>query len=71
MARGRLTFNKEFCKACELCIKFCTNDVLGLDKGYINSSGYHPVSAINLDKCNGCGTCALMCPDIVIMVERE
>lgn len=71
MAKGRLSFHVEFCKACELCIEFCPDDVLALDKDYINTSGYHPISAINPEKCNGCGICALMCPDMVIDVERE
>lgn len=71
MARGRLSFYVEFCKACELCIQFCPHDTLGLDKNTINASGYHPISAVDPESCTGCGICALMCPDMVIEVVRE
>lgn len=71
MAKGRVCFHIELCKACELCIKFCPQGTLGLDKNSINASGYHPISAVNPDSCTGCAICALMCPDMVIEVERE
>lgn len=71
MARGRVSFLEEDCKGCELCIHFCPRHILGLDRGRINASGYHPVTNLEPDNCNGCGICALMCPDIVIRVERE
>lgn len=71
MAKGRVRFFIERCKACELCVRFCPRDVLGLNEHTINILGYHPVADLNPDECNGCGTCALMCPDMVIEVERE
>ncbi|QGT99875.1 hypothetical protein SYNTR_1282 [Candidatus Syntrophocurvum alkaliphilum] len=71
MPKGRVRFVAELCKACQLCVRFCPKDVLSLDKHIINVLGYHPVKAINPDDCNGCATCALMCPDLVITVERE
>ena len=30
----------------------------------------HMIYRINPDVCIGCGSCAIMCPDCVIMVER-
>lgn len=71
MAKGRVHFFSEECKACELCVHFCPKDVLGLDMANINTLGYHPVTAVLPDNCTGCGICALMCPDMVIVVERE
>lgn len=71
MPRGRVSFNIEHCKACELCVNFCPQQTLGLDKSTINSLGYHPVTAVRPETCTGCGICALMCPDLVIKVERE
>lgn len=71
MAKGILSFHMDRCKACELCIHFCPKNILGLDKSVINALGYHPVTAINPESCTGCGTCALICPDLVIEVERE
>lgn len=71
MAKGRVRFRVERCKACELCVKFCPKEVLVLDKNIINPMGYHPITAVREDACNGCGICAVMCPDLVIVVERE
>ncbi|MGR6836526.1 4Fe-4S binding protein [Syntrophomonas erecta] len=71
MAKGRVTFRTERCKACGLCVKFCPRETLALDITAINSLGYHPVSVVKPESCTGCGTCALMCPDLVIVVEKE
>ncbi|HHW61955.1 MAG TPA: 4Fe-4S dicluster domain-containing protein [Syntrophomonadaceae bacterium] len=71
MAKGRVHLEIDRCKACQLCITFCSRNVLGLDEHTINSLGYHPVTAVNPEECNGCAVCAMMCPDLVIEVERE
>lgn len=71
MARGSVSFRTERCKACELCVKYCPQDTLALDKTNINPMGYHPITVARADSCNGCGICAMMCPDLVITVERE
>jgi len=67
--KGKLTFNDEFCKGCELCVSFCPVNILYLDKDRINSSGYHLISVTDMDKCIGCASCAIICPDSVIKVE--
>jgi 2-oxoglutarate ferredoxin oxidoreductase subunit delta len=33
--------------------------------------GFHPVSISDMEQCTGCATCARMCPDLVIEVEKE
>lgn len=71
MARGRLKFDDERCKACELCVFYCPQGILKLDKHQINSLGFHPVTITDEEKCNGCAICAMMCPDMIIQVERE
>lgn len=71
MAKGKVHFDTERCKACELCVYFCPKDVLGIDTGILNELGYHPAGAVVPESCTGCGVCALMCPDLVITVERE
>lgn len=71
MSKGRVRFDTDRCKACELCVSFCPKQVLGLDQNMINVLGYHPVTALKPEDCTGCGTCALMCPDVIIEVERE
>ncbi len=71
MARGKVHFLIDRCKACGLCIEFCPTDVLGFDENTINDLGYHPVTALRAQLCSGCAVCGLVCPDLVIEVERE
>jgi 2-oxoglutarate ferredoxin oxidoreductase subunit delta len=37
----------------------------------INEMGYHPAIIKAKEKCTGCTLCAIVCPDLVIEVERE
>jgi 2-oxoglutarate ferredoxin oxidoreductase subunit delta len=39
--------------------------------GRINEMGYHPAALEEPENCTGCTLCALVCPDMVIEVERE
>ena len=36
MAKFTLTFNKEYCKGCELCVTACPKGILALDKEFTN-----------------------------------
>ena len=36
----------------------------------INKKGHHPAVCTAPDECVGCASCALMCPDCVITVEK-
>ena len=36
----------------------------------MNSWGYYPASVTDMEKCIGCANCAIMCPDLCIVVER-
>lgn len=67
--KGRLTFNNEACKGCDLCTHFCPVDILYLDKDRMNSHGYNLISVTDMDKCIACAQCAIICPDSVITVE--
>ena len=40
------------------------------DPDVITAKGYHPAHCTDQEKCTGCATCALMCPDVAITVER-
>jgi 2-oxoglutarate ferredoxin oxidoreductase subunit delta len=35
-----------------------------------NAKGYHPATVRRMSECTGCASCARMCPDSVITVER-
>lgn len=71
MAKGKVTFNRDICKGCELCVTACPVNIIVMDKKSINAKGYHPATVLEEDKCIGCGNCAIMCPDSVITVERN
>ncbi len=69
MAKGKVIFDEERCKGCELCISACPLNILGL-KDEINSKGFHPAYVTDEEKCTGCANCATICPDVVITVYR-
>ncbi|WP_368854370.1 4Fe-4S binding protein [Escherichia coli] len=37
----------------------------------MNKKGYNPATVFEMEKCIGCASCATMCPDVVITVERD
>lgn len=67
---GRVSFDENKCKGCELCTTVCPVKIVVMDKERINVKGYHPATVKEMDKCTACGSCAKMCPDVVISVER-
>ena len=69
MVKGKVIFDIETCKGCELCIQACPQDSLELSPK-LNAQGYHYVVLVK-DNCTGCTNCALVCPDAVITVYRE
>jgi len=68
--KGRIEINRELCKGCELCVFFCPKKVIMLSD-QLNAAGYLP-SAFNDSggECTGCGTCAVVCPEVAIEVYR-
>ena len=70
---NKVTFNVERCKGCGLCVEACTKKILELSPDKLNSKGYHPAQMItgSEEKCIACAMCALMCPDVVITVEKD
>lgn len=66
--KGKVVFDIQKCKGCELCIEACKEDALVLSEK-LNNKGYKYVIANN-DLCTGCVNCALVCPDAVITVYR-
>ena len=56
---AKLTFKEELCKGCGLCVNACPKGI-----------GHAPVELTDPDACIGCASCAIMCPDCVIKVER-
>lgn len=69
--RAVLTFDRDRCKGCELCIAACPKHILALDLEAVNRKGYHPAGVTDLSQCIACASCARICPDSVITVEKE
>jgi 2-oxoglutarate ferredoxin oxidoreductase subunit delta len=67
--KGKVTFDIEMCKGCELCVDACPQESLQLSPK-LNAQGYHYAVLIQ-DNCTGCANCALVCPDAVITVYLE
>lgn len=70
MGQGKVRFNHERCKGCELCISVCPQKILRLSDKQ-NSFGVMYPECFNPEKCTGCKLCAMMCPDSVISVQKE
>jgi 2-oxoglutarate ferredoxin oxidoreductase subunit delta len=59
----KISVNREWCKACGICIEFCPKNVLVSDE-------QGKPNPINIDACIKCGLCELRCPDFAITVEE-
>lgn len=71
MAKCLVKFKDERCKGCELCIAACPVNIIKLSETTLNVKGYRPACIDEMDKCIGCGSCGIMCPDGVISVYKE
>ena len=67
---AKLTFRSELCKGCGLCVGACPKKILRLSADRINAKGHHPVEVTDESACIGCASCAIMCPDCIIKVEK-
>ncbi|HOG00392.1 MAG: 2-oxoglutarate-acceptor oxidoreductase subunit OorD [Firmicutes bacterium ADurb.Bin248] len=66
---GKVSFDRNRCKGCELCVAVCPKHIIALDAA-TNVKGYHPATVERMEECTACASCARMCPDSVITVER-
>ena len=73
---GKITLDKEACKACYLCVSVCPEKLITISKD-LNQKGYYPAEFTEANgniedrKCTGCTTCAIICPDVAIEVYRD
>ena len=63
-----LVIAEDRCKGCVLCVTACPKNVLALDRGRVNTLGYHPVELTDAAACTSCAFCARVCPDAVFTV---
>lgn len=69
MAKGRIEFDIEQCKGCQLCTSACPVNIIRMSDN-VNRKGYNVPYVTNPELCTGCANCAVMCPDSVISVYR-
>jgi len=72
--KGRISIDREICKACYLCISVCPNEIISVSDR-LNQQGYYPAETKkgknNIKGCVACAMCATICPEIAIEVYRE
>ncbi len=70
VSKGRVVFDEDRCKGCELCLGVCPQKVIHI-ADRLNARGYRPATLVDpAGKCTGCAMCAVICPDVVITVYR-
>lgn len=67
---AKVSFKKDVCKGCGLCVGACPKHIISLSTDELNAKGHHPAVCTDMEKCVGCAACGIMCPDCVITVER-
>lgn len=59
-----LEITEEWCKGCDICVKFCPERCLALDERQI-------AILTDPDRCTGCRICEWLCPDLAITVHSH
>jgi 2-oxoglutarate ferredoxin oxidoreductase subunit delta len=67
MSRPKLKsfrINRDWCKGCGICVRFCPRHCLVLDPE-------EKAAVSQPDQCSGCRMCQLRCPDLAIEIDTE
>ena len=59
----KISIIPRYCKGCEICVKLCPTQVLGMDM--------FTAKVVDIDRCTICMACELRCPDFAIFVEKK
>ena len=72
--KGAIVVDTERCKGCNLCVVACPlhppPPVIALNAKQVNKKGYTFAHQVLEDTCNGCASCATVCPDGCITVYK-
>ena len=60
----------DWCKGCLLCIQRCPKDALELSD-VMNKKGILPPRLKEVNECNHCRFCELICPDFALTVIKD
>lgn len=60
----KIHINREWCKGCGICVRFCPKQVLELDE-------QEKVVVRHPEDCNCCKLCEMLCPDLGLSVETQ
>lgn len=61
----RIEIERDRCKGCELCVKACPQQILGMATD-LNAKGYFFAVVKEQKRCIGCRVCCITCPDVAI-----
>jgi len=59
--KGQVTIYPAWCKGCAICVEFCPEHVLVMERG--------KATVAFPELCTGCNLCELRCPDFCIKVS--
>ncbi|MEF8874267.1 MAG: 4Fe-4S binding protein [Candidatus Thermoplasmatota archaeon] len=65
-----IKIDRDLCKGCGICIKYCPNDVLA-ESDDLNQYDNHYPEVVSAERCIACRRCELYCPDFAIEVKEE
>ncbi|MEW5936245.1 MAG: 4Fe-4S binding protein [Candidatus Thermoplasmatota archaeon] len=65
-----ITVLEDWCKGCAICIKRCPRDALELSTK-LNKRGVYPPKLKEVNDCNYCRLCELLCPDFALSVTPD
>ena len=66
----KVEIDKEGCKGCALCTTACPKGLVVMSTTQLNKKGVHPAEFTNNDNCISCALRAMICPDVVITVNK-
>lgn len=67
---AKVTIYENVCKGCALCTTVCPKGILAIRTDVLNEKGYRPVGVTDMEACIACASCARMCPDVAIEIEK-
>ena len=68
--KGSINIDRERCKGYSLCIEFCPKKAIFVSND-LNLKGYYVAAFDDSKGCTGCATCAVICPDVAIEVDKN